>query len=140
MSSLDPAVTELMLPIRDVAYLVDRGLSHEVSVDQGMTCLVVPSWPLPEGFVPGQADLLLRLSPGYPDVAPDMWWFSPSVSLISSAPIPGTQSVEPYFGRQWQRWSRHLPGGVWRSGVDGLESFFAIIRADVQACVDGANS
>jgi Prokaryotic E2 family E len=128
----------MLLPERDIRYLVDRGLIYEISVDQGMTCLVVKEWPLPAGLSPGQVDLLLRLAPGYPDIPPDMWWFSPQVTCHSGLPIQGTQVTEGYLGRTWQRWSRHLPAGVWRSGVDGLESFFAVIGADVTACVAGA--
>jgi hypothetical protein len=127
-----------MLPERDIRYLADRGLRYEISSDQGMTCLVVKEWPLPAGLGPGQVDLMLRLAPGYPDIPPDMWWFSPSITCHNGRPIQGTQVTEMYLGRTWQRWSRHLPTGVWRSGVDGLESFFAVIRADVAVCVAGA--
>lgn len=128
----------MLLPERDIGYLADRGLTYEISVDQGMTCLVVKDWPLPAGLRPGQVDLLLRLAPGYPDIQPDMWWFSPHVTCCSGQPIQATQVTERYLDRTWQRWSRHLPAGVWRCGVDGLESFFAVIRADVVACVAGA--
>ena len=126
-----------MLPERDVRYLDDRGFAYEISADQGMTCLVVKEWPLPAGLSPEQVDLLLRLAPGYPDIPPDMWWFSPQVMCRSGQPIQATQVTEGYLGRTWQRWSRHLQAGAWRSGVDGLESFFAVIRADVAACVVG---
>jgi len=129
-----------MLPERDIRYLDDRGYVYELSADQGMSCLVVHDWPLPAGLSPGRVDLLLRLSPGYPDVAPDMWWFSPHVTCQSGQPIQATQVTEGYLGQTWQRWSRHLPAGVWRSGVDGLESYFAVIRADVAACVVKVNA
>jgi Prokaryotic E2 family E len=123
-----------MLPECDTHYLTERGLASEVTMDQGMTCLIVKDWPLPAGLIPGQADMLLRLAPGYPDIPPDMWWFCPQVTCENGNPIQGTQVTEGYLGRTWQRWSRHLPPGVWRSGVDGLESFFAVIRADLAGC------
>lgn len=129
-----------MLPERDTLYLADRGLAYEVSPDQGMICVVIKGWLLPAGLSPGRPDLLLRLAPGYPDIPPDMWWFSPHVTCHSGRPIQATQVTEAYLGRSWQRWSRHLPAGVWRSGVDGLESFLALIRADVAACVSGASA
>lgn len=124
-----------MLPQRDSLYLADRGLACEVSYDQGMTCLVIGDWPLPAGLNPGRVDLLLRLSPGYPDIPPDMWWFSPYVTCQGGQAIQATQVTEVYLGRSWQRWSRHLPPGAWRSGVDGLESFLAVVRDNVAACV-----
>lgn len=123
-----------MLPERDTRYLSDRGYAYEVAPDQGMTCLVLHEWQMPTGLSPAEVDLLLRLSPGYPDIPPDMWWFSPHVTCQSGQPIQATQVTEGYLGRTWQRWSRHLAPGVWRSGVDGLESYFTVIRADVAAC------
>jgi hypothetical protein len=130
----------MLVPERDIAYLAERGLAYEITADQGLTCLVVRNWPLPAGLNPRQVDLLLRLAPGYPDVPPDMWWFCPPVTCNNGTAIQATQVMEGYLGRTWQRWSRHLTPGVWRSGVDGLESFFAVIRADVTTCVSGVAS
>ena len=98
-----------------------------------MTCVIIPAFGLGAGFDQAQADLLLRLAPGYPDVPPDMWWFSPSVRRADGAEIPATQAIEHHFGRPWQRWSRHLTPGQWRSGVDCLESYIAIVRNELRA-------
>lgn len=121
----------MTLPDHDERYLADRCLDYEVVVDQGMTCVVISQWRLPPGYQIEMADLLLRLSSGYPDVAPDMWWFDPPLSRADGQEIPATQVIETYFGRQWQRWSRHFNGNQWQSGVDGIESFLALIRRDV---------
>ena len=32
----------------------------------------------------------------------------------------------------WQRWSRHFSHGQWRPGIDGLESYLALIRRDLE--------
>lgn len=122
----------MSLPETDTAYLADRAIDHEVIVDGGMTCVILRAWPLPAGFNRESADLLLRLSPGYPDVNPDMWWFEPAVALADGRALPATEVTEQHFGRSWQRWSRHLNGGQWRSGVDGLESYLALIRQDLE--------
>ena len=53
-----------------------------------MICVVMPQWSLPSGFDYEESDLLIRLSPGYPDVAPDMWWFSPPVRLADGKELP----------------------------------------------------
>jgi hypothetical protein len=79
-----------------------------------------------------RADLLLRLSPGYPDVPPDMWWFNPAVRRADGRPIAATESQEAYFGRTWQRWSRHLNSGQWRAGVDSIESYLALVRKELE--------
>ena len=123
------------LPQSDIAYLNERGIVHEIALESGMTCIVLPQWPLPSGFDRTAADLLVRLSPGYPDVSPDMWWFSPSVHLANGEALAATKVVERYLGRRWQRWSRHFRSGQWQSGVDGLGSFLALIRQDLENSV-----
>jgi Prokaryotic E2 family E len=123
------------LPEPDTAYLSERGIAHEVVNESGMTCVVLHGWPLPGGFDREIADLLLRLSPGYPDVHPDMWWFDPPVRLADGTSLPATNVVEQHLGRSWQRWSRHFTNGQWQSGVDGLESYLALIRRDLERSV-----
>jgi hypothetical protein len=123
---------QLSLPTDDEAYLTERKFSYSVQVEANMTCVVLKDFALPNGYEPDSSDLLLRLSPGYPDVPPDMWWFSPPVRLRQGPSIPATEQMENHLGRSWQRWSRHFNAGQWRSGVDSLESFIALIRKDLQ--------
>lgn len=119
------------LPVIDVSYLDERRITHTVTVDGGMTCVVLTGFPLPVGFDRPEADLLLRLPGGYPDVQPDMWWFDPPVKLTSGTSAPATEVTESYLGRKWQRWSRHFVPGQWRSGVDCLETFLALVRNEL---------
>ena len=125
----------MSLPQSDTAYLTERSVAHEIVTESGMTCVVMPQWPLPNGFDRDASDLLIRLSPGYPDVAPDMWWFLPPVRLADGKDLPATNVSETYLGRSWQRWSRHFNSGQWQSGVDGLESFLALIRQELERSV-----
>ncbi len=104
---------------------------HTVTVESNMTCVVVQDFPLPPGLNQTHSDLLIRLSAGYPDVPPDMWWFDPPVQRTDGQRIPATESIEQHLGRSWQRWSRHLSGGQWRSGIDGLENFLALVRKEL---------
>ncbi|RJT30909.1 MULTISPECIES: E2/UBC family protein [Mesorhizobium] len=120
-----------MLPAVDQDYLQARAPGHSVSLDGGMIAIIIPSFPLPSGFTAVAADLLLRLSPGYPDVAPDMWWFEPAVRRTDGQVIEATQSQEAYLGRTWQRWSRHFQAGQWRSGIDSLESYLTLVRKEL---------
>ena len=122
----------MSLPEIDVAYLGERGIAHDIVGESGMTCIVISQWPLPSGYDHCTSDLLVRLSPGYPDVQPDMWWFSPAVRRADGVELPNTNVVETYLGRTWQRWSRHFSSGQWQSGVDGLESYLALIRQDLE--------
>jgi hypothetical protein len=123
------------LPEADTQYLNQRGVTHEVMNESGMTCVVFPRWLLPDGFDHDVADLLIRLSPGYPDVHPDMWWFDPPVRRADGQSLPATDVIEQHLGRSWQRWSRHFTNGQWQSAVDGLESFLALIRRDLERSV-----
>lgn len=120
-----------MLPSIDVQYLADRAIEHIVTVEANLTCVVFGKFALPIGFDQTYSDLLIRLSAGYPDVPPDMWWFDPPVQRPDGRRIPATESMEQHLGRTWQRWSRHLVPGQWRSGADGLENYLAIIREDL---------
>lgn len=122
------------LPTNDATYLQERGTPFEVITEANVVCVVLPGFALPPGYDRGQADLLLRLSAGYPDVPPDMWWFHPPVRLPDGSAVPQTDSTETHLGKSWQRWSRHFNPGQWRSGIDCLETFIALIRKELQRC------
>lgn len=122
-----------MLPAHDMDYLKEIYPGASVTAEAGMVCVLLPAFPLPQGFDRSEADLLVRLATGYPDVAPDMWWFDPPVKRTDGATIPATDSYEGHLGRQWQRWSRHLQPGQWHSGIDCLESYIALVRKELEA-------
>jgi hypothetical protein len=120
-----------MLPPIDQGHLEERAPGSKVTLEGGMICILIPNFALPPGFVQASADLLLRLSPGYPDVPPDMWWFHPAICRTDGRSIPGTDSHENHLGRTWQRWSRHFTAGQWRAGVDSIESYLALVRKEL---------
>lgn len=121
----------MVLPESDAAFLADRMIAHEVVIEGGSTSVVITDWTLPPGFDQSSSDLLVRLQPGYPDVPPDMWWFDPAIKLVGGRSIPATEVTETHLGRAWQRWSRHLQPSQWQSGSDGLESYLALIRREL---------
>jgi hypothetical protein len=124
-----------LLPPNDTLYLAERGIEHSLVTESGMVCVTLPAFRLPAGYDRASSDLLLRLHPGYPDVPPDMWWFDPAVRRADGQVIPATELIEPYLGRSWQRWSRHFLPGQWRSGIDGVESYLALIRRELERSV-----
>lgn len=125
----------MILPPEDVACLSERGANYHIATDANMTCVILSGYRLPPGYDRPEADLLLRLSTGYPDVPPDMWWFNPAVKLADGRTVQATESTEHHMGRAWQRWSRHFQRGQWKSGVDCLETFLALIRRELERCV-----
>jgi hypothetical protein len=127
----------VLLPSNDTKYLTERAVKHSVIPEANMTCVIFPDFSLPRGFDRSQSNLLLRFSAGYPDVAPDMWWFDPPIRRADGKPIPATEVVEHHLGRSWQRWSRHLAPGQWRSGVDSIESFLALVQRELERSVEG---
>lgn len=120
-----------MLPAHDQEFLQAKLPKHQLANEGAMVCVVVPSYGLPKGFDREASDLLLCLAPGYPDVPPDMWWFDPPIRRTDGQQIPATEQMEGHLGRQWQRWSRHLQPGQWRSGIDSLQSYFALIHKEL---------
>ena len=122
-----------MLPADDRAYLAERFPGFTEAVEDGMLCVVLPDFPLPPGLQPLNADLLLRLAPGYPDVPPDMWWFHPHALRADGRAIPNTQVEESHLGRTWQRWSRHLGPNQWRVGVDSLQTYLTLVKKDLSS-------
>ena len=125
-------MTITLLPSIDLGYLTDRAINHSIASEANMTCVLLPGFQLPGGYDRTQSDLLLRMNAGYPDVPPDMWWFDPAVLRADGKVIPATEVRETHLGRSWQRWSRHLSAGQWRSGIDGLESFLALVRRELE--------
>ena len=94
----------------------------------GWTFLVVPNFSLPDGYSHESAKLLIKLPPGFPDAAPDMFWVNPHVSTQSCGAPQGT-SVESLLGEQWQRFSWHLISGAWRPGISTLRDFMRCIHS-----------
>jgi hypothetical protein len=127
-----------VLPSTDTNYLTERAVKHSITPEANMTCIVLPDFDLPPGFNRTSSDLLLRVSAGYPDVPPDMWWFDPPIRRVDGQEIPATNVIEQHLGRSWQRWSRHFQPGQWRSGVDSIQSFLALIRKELQRAAPGA--
>ena len=126
-----------MLPSTDQIYLDECYPEHTVSNDLGTICIVLPDFRLPKGFEQSSADLLLRLESGYPDIKPDMWWFTPAIQRSDGRPIPCTDVDENYFGLRWQRWSRHLANEQWNPGIDSLQSYISILKQDLESAVEG---
>jgi hypothetical protein len=125
-----------MLTEDDRNFLDSMGWRYETKPDGELVCLTIFDYPLPDGYAVPQADLLLRLPRGFPDAAPDMFWFFPEVLYPGGAAPPATGERLQFDGRVWQRWSRHL-ATAWRPGIDNLQTYLRLIRNDLRAGVVG---
>jgi hypothetical protein len=129
-----------VLPEDDVRLLRERYRSHVVRQVGSELHVLIRDFPFPEAYSPRSADLLLRLPPGYPDAAPDMFWTRPDVKLANGGvpqncehhEVPGAGAgVEVYENIPWQRWSRHFQGG-WQVGRHGLHFFVGSIIQELK--------
>ncbi|RML51969.1 hypothetical protein ALQ94_01441 [Pseudomonas amygdali pv. morsprunorum] len=116
------------LPEADQRYLQRHGIPVQVVCEGPHTGVVLQQVQLPENkFDHPAADILVILPPGYPDVAPDMFFCDPWLKLVTVGRY-ATCADQPHVfsGRNWQRWSRH--NSAWRPGVDGLHTMIKRIE------------
>lgn len=92
----------------------------------GWCFLVILDYELPAGFEPGRVELLIKLPPGFPDAAPDMFWVHPAVRTTSGN-LPHATSNERLLEKNWQRFSWHLAAGAWKPGISDLRDFLRCI-------------
>lgn len=108
------------LPEEDVECLAARGFNWESVIEGGTKWLIIPGYPIPEGYNHRAADLALRIPPSYPDADIDMVYFSPALALASGKAIRQL-TVLRIDGKDYQQWSRHrTPANPWRPGLDNV--------------------
>ena len=122
------------LPEDDESFLVRKGYEWTLSDASDGGLLVVKSYRVNGArYDRSETDLLLRIPAQYNMARLDMWWVEPHLRLRSGGNYPEAAStLENYLGKVWQRFSRHLPDGVWRAGVDGLPMFLTFINRELQ--------
>jgi hypothetical protein len=92
----------------------------------GWVFVVFSNYELPVGFAPNRVDVLVKLPPGFPDAAPDMFWVHPAVRGPNGI-VPKATSPERLLGKEWQRFSWHLAPGAWKPGVSEFRDFMRCI-------------
>jgi len=122
---------ESFLPEADREYLAEKGYANSEITDGSQRGVIFSKWSLPAGkYSHGEADLLILIPNGYRDTALDMFYLSPSVSLLPDQKTPkAADQTIAFNGRTWQRWSRHLPAQKWRPGIDGLHTFLQAVQS-----------
>lgn len=112
------------------ALLAAAGIATERAVLHseagGWQFLVISDFELPRGFEPDRVELLIKLPPGFPDAAPDMFWVYPAVRTATGN-VPRATSNEHLLGKNWQRFSWHLAAGAWKPGISELRDFLRCV-------------
>jgi hypothetical protein len=122
-----------MLDENELAWLTEKGFCFKVIEEPGVTNVILNDYPLPNGFDHDNVEILIRLPAGFPDVPPDMFWVKPTIKLTSTQKTPvAADCHEKHLDDIWQRFSRHLPPGTWRPGVDDLRTWVQSIRQLLQ--------
>jgi len=109
------------LPSACRRYLEERSLPfREVLTSDSQRGLILGPLPLPVGlFNASEAQILILIPTGYPDIPPDMFYVDPWLKQLPNNVDPKAASVAQQFdGKTWQRWSRH--NNTWRPGKDGI--------------------
>lgn len=120
---------DLVLPPDDVTFLNASYPGWQTVRDGSASWLVIPDYPVPDGYDHSMATAVLRLEPGYPDTQIDMVFFSPLLTRIDGKTVRATGTRRTINGETFQQWSRHRTGhNPWRPGEDGIESHMLLVR------------
>lgn len=118
------------LPESDREYLKEKGYEYQEIIDGSQRGILFPKWKLPAGkFNLDEVDLLVLIPSGYRDTPLDMFYSYPEILLKNEQKKPkATEANHIFQSKTYQRWSRHLPSGTWRPGIDGLHTFMQAIQ------------
>jgi hypothetical protein len=120
------------LPEQDEVYLQEKQYHWELIPDAGEQLLIVRGYELPAGkYTPSVVDLLIRIPAGYPAHNPDMFFIVQVVQRVDGT-APTAVTPTTINGATWHQWSRHYPPGLWRPGIDGLETYLHAIRTELE--------
>ena len=130
-------MADKFLPQRDRKYLEDKKIQYREMNDGARNGLIIDNFVIGQNgkFNIEETSLLIFIPPGYPDVPPDMLYFSPDVLYKDGNRFPPNADVkENHFNQIWQRWSRHNHGDSWRPGIDGIHSCLQKVYTALKQC------
>jgi hypothetical protein len=120
-----------ILPEPDVEYLLEKQYVFEVHQMGGDIHIIIHHFSFPNPYQPNEADILVILPAGYPNGNPDMFWTCPDVKLNGDRWPMSSDVHQDFHGKNWQRWSRHMAGGSWRTGVDNLRTYMTSVIREI---------
>jgi len=117
------AVAELSEEFKKIAE--ERGLDGEVGEAEGWLYVLIRGYPMPRGYNLTTLELLLKLPVSYPNGRPDMFWTQADLLLQDGRVPTSAESIEPYLGRPWRRFSWHPQN--WNPGADSLKTYLEFV-------------
>ena len=103
-------------------------LQVEVEQEGAQVFLILRDVALPpRAYQVTSSDVLFITDMQYPLSAMDMFWTDPSVIRIDGSIGAGAESIEPYRGRQWRRFSWHR-NGIWSPNGNPLLDHFEFMQ------------
>lgn len=112
------------LQAEETAYLNANYSSWGFLSADGLCGVVIHNFPVPPGYTPESSDMMVVIPQGYPAAALDMFYFCPELAKTNGGSI-GALAMEQYFGRAWQRWSRHYQ---WIPGQDDIVRHIEFVK------------
>lgn len=107
----------------------ETGICAAIEVVGEQVLVILKDVPLPLGaYTLDATDVLFLTDLQYPMSAMDMFWTDVGVTLPGGVIPAGGESIEPYGGRQWRRFSWHR-NGVWNVARNGLLDHFEFMQA-----------
>jgi len=124
----------MRLPEDDEAFLRGKGYDWSLIPDGDGGLLIIKGFAVSAAkYDRASTDLMIRIPAQYNMAGLDMWYLDPALRLKVNNQFPHQASTfENHGARNWQRFSRHLPNGRWRAGVDGLPMFFTFINGELK--------
>jgi hypothetical protein len=105
------------------------GYSIEVQEEGQRIYLVFKCFSLGTSYAPPVSELMVFTTVQYPNAGFDMFWVEEGVKLASGALPQAGESIEPYMGRRWRRFSWHLPPNrPWNPSRDSLSTWIATVE------------
>ncbi|MGO9145120.1 MAG: E2/UBC family protein, partial [Desulfomonilia bacterium] len=105
-----------------------RGLPWEAVIEGNSRWILLPDYPIIEGYNLRNIDVALELSQSYPDTQIDMVYFNPHLTRLDGKSIRQLAD-RPIDGKIWQRWSRHrTQANPWRRGYDCIETHLLLVE------------
>lgn len=113
----------------ETAYLDTLSPQWETIKAKGFRWLLIPNFPIPEGYTVDRAIAAINIPLEYPIAKLDMVYFYPAIKRSDGKEIKQTQCQQAIDGKNFQRWSRHYTSAhPWDPNGDSIITHIMAIQ------------